>query len=100
MVVVVTDVVGYFAGRLIGGPKFWPRVSPKKTWAGTMAGWIGAGIVGAAFAASLDASFQLIGISIAISMAGQIGDVAESALKRRMGVKDRPVQCPTLTATN
>ncbi|MEM8654623.1 MAG: phosphatidate cytidylyltransferase [Pseudomonadota bacterium] len=88
LVVVVTDVVGYFAGRLIGGPKFWPRVSPKKTWAGTIAGWIGAGIVGAAFAASLDASFQLIGISIAVSMASQMGDIAESAMKRRMGVKD------------
>ncbi|MEL6464502.1 MAG: phosphatidate cytidylyltransferase [Pseudomonadota bacterium] len=88
LVVVVTDVVGYFAGRLIGGPKFWPRVSPKKTWAGTVAGWIGAGIVGAAFAARLDASFQLVGVSVAVSMASQMGDIAESAMKRRMGVKD------------
>jgi phosphatidate cytidylyltransferase len=46
LVVAVTDIAGYFAGRLIGGPKFWPRVSPKKTWSGTVAGWLGAGIVG------------------------------------------------------
>jgi len=49
LVVVVTDVVGYFAGRIMGGPKFWPRISPKKTWSGTVAGWIGAAIVGAVF---------------------------------------------------
>lgn len=36
--VVASDVMGYFAGRLLGGPKFWPRVSPKKTWSGTVAG--------------------------------------------------------------
>ena len=52
IVVIVTDVAGYFAGRSLGGPKFWPRVSPKKTWSGTVAGWIGAGIVGALFAVS------------------------------------------------
>ncbi|MFN6976738.1 MAG: phosphatidate cytidylyltransferase, partial [Gemmobacter sp.] len=42
LVVIVTDVAGYFAGRLIGGPKIWPAVSPKKTWSGTVAGWVGA----------------------------------------------------------
>ncbi len=88
MVVVVTDVVGYFAGRMIGGPKFWPRVSPKKTWSGTVAGWIGAAVVGAIFALNTQASVNLIGVSIAISMASQMGDIAESAIKRRVGVKD------------
>ncbi|MEE4187569.1 MAG: phosphatidate cytidylyltransferase [Roseobacter sp.] len=88
LVVVATDVVGYFAGRLIGGPKFWPRVSPKKTWAGTGFGWIGAAIVGAIFMAHLGASAQLIGVSIAVSMASQMGDIAESAIKRRVNVKD------------
>ncbi|WP_299626661.1 phosphatidate cytidylyltransferase [uncultured Tateyamaria sp.] len=88
LVVVVTDVVGYFAGRMIGGPKFWPRVSPKKTWSGTVAGWIGAGIVGAIFAINTEASLQLIGVSVALSMASQMGDISESALKRKMGVKD------------
>lgn len=88
LVVVATDVVGYFAGRMIGGPKFWPRVSPKKTWAGTGFGWVGAAIVGAIYMSSTGAGPQLIGVSVAVSMASQMGDIAESAIKRRVGVKD------------
>lgn len=88
MVVVATDVVGYFAGRMIGGPKFWPRVSPKKTWAGTGFGWVGAALVGAGFAYQMGVGTQLIGVSVAVSMASQMGDIAESAIKRRMDVKD------------
>ena len=87
-VVIVTDVFGYFAGRLLGGPKFWPRVSPKKTWSGTIAGWVAAGLVGLAYVIWWDAGIELIGISVALSMASQMGDIAESAVKRRMGVKD------------
>ncbi len=87
-VVIVTDVGGYFAGRLIGGPKFWPKVSPKKTWAGTAAGWVGAAVVGLLFLGATGAGAELIGVSVAVSMASQIGDIAESAVKRRMGVKD------------
>ncbi|WP_052249705.1 phosphatidate cytidylyltransferase [Tateyamaria sp. ANG-S1] len=94
MVVVVTDVVGYFAGRTFGGPKFWPRVSPKKTWSGTVAGWIGAGVVGAVFAINTEATAQLVGVSIALSMASQMGDIGESAMKRRMGVKDSSALIP------
>lgn len=88
LVVVVTDVAGYFAGRMIGGPKFWPRVSPKKTWSGTVAGWVGAALVGLGFALWLGLPMGLIGISIATAMASQMGDIGESAVKRRMGVKD------------
>ena len=87
-VVVMTDISGYFAGRLIGGPKFWPQVSPKKTWSGTIAGWLGAGFVGALFMVNLDFGPKIIGISVAVSMASQLGDIAESALKRKMLVKD------------
>ncbi|MFT5786575.1 MAG: phosphatidate cytidylyltransferase [Ascidiaceihabitans sp.] len=86
--VVATDALGYFAGRMIGGPKFWPAVSPKKTWAGTLFGWLGAAIVGWGFALYTGASFELVGISVAIAMASQMGDIAESAIKRMMGVKD------------
>jgi phosphatidate cytidylyltransferase len=88
LVVVVTDVTGYFAGRLIGGPKFWPRVSPKKTWSGTVVGWVGAALVGLVFAGLTAKGLGLIGISVAVSMAAQIGDIAESAIKRASGVKD------------
>lgn len=88
LVVVVTDVAGYFAGRLIGGPKFWPKVSPKKTWSGTVAGWMAAAVVGLIFAGLTAQGNGLIGVSIAVSMASQIGDIAESAIKRTAGVKD------------
>ncbi|MGR3322751.1 MAG: phosphatidate cytidylyltransferase, partial [Pseudooceanicola sp.] len=87
-VVVATDVLGYFAGRMIGGPKFWPRVSPKKTWSGTIAGWVGAAIVGLAFGMESNVGAALAGISVAVSMASQLGDIAESAVKRRCAVKD------------
>lgn len=88
LVVVVTDVVGYFAGRAIGGPKFWPKVSPKKTWSGTAAGWVGAAMVGMLFSINTGVGYQLVGVSIAMSMASQMGDIAESGMKRRVGVKD------------
>lgn len=87
-VVVVSDVAGYFVGRTLGGPKFWPRVSPKKTWSGTIAGWIGAAGIGALFTEMTTVGMALIPISVALAFAGQMGDIAESALKRRCYVKD------------
>ncbi|MEM9970729.1 MAG: phosphatidate cytidylyltransferase, partial [Pseudomonadota bacterium] len=69
-------------------PKFWPKVSPKKTWSGTIAGWLGAALVAVFYIWQGASGPELIGISIAIAIAGQLGDVAESALKRRMDVKD------------
>lgn len=88
LVVIATDVLGYFAGRIIGGPKFWPKVSPKKTWSGTAAGWVAAAVVGAFFIGVQGVGFEVVMYSILLSMASQAGDVAESALKRKMGVKD------------
>ncbi|MEM1352554.1 MAG: phosphatidate cytidylyltransferase [Pseudomonadota bacterium] len=88
LVVIATDVVGYFAGRMIGGPKFWPRVSPKKTWSGTVCGWVAAAGVGAGFMVTTGAGVQILGVSVAVSIASQMGDIAESAIKRRVGVKD------------
>ncbi|SDI57848.1 phosphatidate cytidylyltransferase [Aliiruegeria lutimaris] len=92
--VVVTDVAGYFAGRHFGGPKFWPSISPKKTWSGTAAGWIGAGLIGAIFLTFTDAGRDLIWLSMLLSFASQMGDIAESALKRRLGVKDSSAIIP------
>ena len=87
-VVVISDVAGYFAGRMIGGPKFWPRFSPKKTWSGTVAGWIGAAVIGLVFAVPTGAGLALVPVSVLVGFAGQMGDIAESAFKRLRGVKD------------
>jgi len=88
LVVIATDVAGYFAGRFIGGPKFWPRVSPKKTWSGTLGGWFAAMLIGLVFLTFTNAGTDLPWISMLLSFASQMGDVAESAIKRRTGVKD------------
>lgn len=87
-IVAISDILGYFAGRLFGGPKFWPRVSPKKTWSGTVAGWIGAGLFGAIVFQGHDAALMGAGAAIGLAFAGQMGDIAESAIKRRAGAKD------------
>lgn len=87
-VVAATDVFGYFGGRLIGGRKFWPSISPKKTWAGVLAGWVAAALVGAAFLGTTNAQGEIILFSILVSFASQLGDIAESAAKRAMKVKD------------
>jgi len=88
LLVIGSDVAGYFAGRYIGGPKLWPRVSPKKTWSGTVAGWVLGVLIGAAFLQPLGMGVALLLLSLAVVIAGQAGDIAESALKRRVGVKD------------
>jgi phosphatidate cytidylyltransferase len=87
-VVIVSDVMGYFAGRVLGGPKFWPAISPKKTWSGTIAGWIGAAVLGLGFAVFGYGSLWLVVLSPIVAFAGQMGDIAESWLKRQMGAKD------------
>ena len=87
-VVVASDTMGYFAGRLIGGPKFWPRVSPKKTWSGTIAGWLAAAVVGVVFASLELVPWVYALLSPVIAVAGQFGDIVESWIKRRAGAKD------------
>jgi phosphatidate cytidylyltransferase len=87
-VVVASDVLGYFAGRLLGGPKFWERISPKKTWSGTVAGWAGAGLVGLGFWLAGYGGWLLVPLSMLVAFAGQMGDILESWVKRRAGVKD------------
>jgi phosphatidate cytidylyltransferase len=89
--VVVTDILGYVAGRAFGGPKFWPAVSPKKTWSGTAAGWVGSAVLAYVYWPTAMSGFSLAGfmtLAISLSFASQMGDIAESAIKRRAGVKD------------
>lgn len=89
LVVWVTDIGGYFAGRGIGGPKLWPRVSPNKTWAGAIGGFAASLAVAWGFAAcGLGKTSALLLLGSALSIASQLGDLFESAVKRRFGVKD------------
>ena len=89
MVVWGTDIGGYFSGRLIGGPKLWPQVSPKKTWAGAIGGFTASLAVAIGFAAfGLGKTGSLLLLGALLSVAAQLGDLFESAVKRRFGVKD------------
>lgn len=84
------DIGAYFAGRAIGGPKLAPRASPNKTWAGLLGGMLSAGLVGGvtAAAAGLGQVLALSALSAAIGGWAQLGDIAESMVKRHFGVKD------------
>ncbi|HYJ30642.1 MAG TPA: phosphatidate cytidylyltransferase [Allosphingosinicella sp.] len=83
-----TDTFAYFAGRAIGGPKLARRISPNKTWAGLAGGVIGAAAVAwiAAYYLQLDPLFGYIGAPM--GLLAQLGDLYESSVKRRKGVKD------------
>lgn len=92
-----TDVTAYFAGRLIGGPKFAPQISPSKTWAGTLCGMIGGSCLGTLFliiiaqVTRLDTPAPLIVLfllGLITSAVAQAGDLFESWAKRCFGVKD------------
>jgi phosphatidate cytidylyltransferase len=88
-VVWVTDILGYFVGRAVGGPRLALRISPKKTWAGAVGGALGAVVAGMVFAALT--GYSIIGSGLtafALSLVSQGGDLLESAIKRRFGVKD------------
>ncbi len=90
LVVVATDVGGYFAGRTIGGPKLWPAVSPKKTWAGLAGGVVFAFVSGGLFSWATTGTYfvQVCAVSAIAAVLAQAGDLGESALKRHFGVKD------------
>jgi phosphatidate cytidylyltransferase len=89
LVVWMTDIGGYFAGRGIGGPKLWPKVSPRKTWAGAFGGLSASLGVAWGFAAlGLGKTGPILLLGAILSIASQLGDLFESAVKRRFGVKD------------
>jgi phosphatidate cytidylyltransferase len=90
VLVIAADTGAYAAGRSIGGPKLAPRISPSKTWAGLGGAVICAGIVGLGTAFWLEKMdvWPLALASAALAVVEQVGDLAESAFKRRFGVKD------------
>jgi phosphatidate cytidylyltransferase len=85
-----TDTASYAGGRLIGGPKLALRISPQKTWSGLLAGILTPALVGYGFALFLKdtSAWRLALISMVIASACQVGDLSESAIKRRFGTKD------------
>jgi phosphatidate cytidylyltransferase len=90
LVVWGTDIGAYVAGKLIGGPKLIPSVSPNKTWAGLFGGMALAAIFGYGVALSCGAQKSGVGLLLAffLALVAQLGDVFESYVKRRSGVKE------------
>ena len=83
-----TDVAAYFAGRLIRGPRLWPSVSPGKTWSGAIVGAFGGAVLGLLLAGWANHFAALFCLGLAAAIVSELGDLFESALKRRFGVKD------------
>ncbi|MHC5306941.1 phosphatidate cytidylyltransferase [Bartonella sp. LJL80] len=87
-----TDIAAYFNGRALGGPKLAPKFSPNKTWSGAIGGAV-AGVAGGTLVAYLaldtsPANLFVPLLALALSVVSQIGDISESWVKRRFGVKD------------
>jgi phosphatidate cytidylyltransferase len=98
--VIATDIGAYFSGRLIGGPKLMPSVSPKKTWAGLIGGMAAAACVGALAATLISPGaggtpvLAVALLSALLAVVAQTGDLAESAAKRHFDVKDSGTLIP------
>lgn len=85
-----TDIGAYFVGRKVGGPKLWPAVSPNKTWSGVFGGASAATLAGLAlvWVSGGQVSWELVIVALGLSVVSQLGDLFESGVKRRFGVKD------------
>lgn len=94
LVVWSTDIGAYFAGRAIGGPKLAPAISPNKTIAGLIGGVICAALVAGAWVYFVRLPAPLLWLSVPFAVAAQLGDLFESGLKRRAGVKDSGTWLP------
>jgi len=82
------DIAAYFAGRLIGGPKLWLRVSPGKTWSGAIVGALAGAAFGLLLSPWTNRIDRLFWLGLAAAIVSQFGDLFESAVKRRFGAKD------------
>ena len=89
-----TDIFAYFAGRGIGGPKLAPRISPNKTWAGLIGGMAGAAVAGALAAWAFGLGMPFLYAGAELGLLAQLGDLYESRVKRRQGVKDSGTLLP------
>ena len=96
LVVAASDIGGYFGGRLVGGAKLWPTVSPKKTWAGLAGGVALAFALGGLFSWATTGTYfeEVCTVSALAALLAQAGDLAESAAKRHFGVKDSGTLIP------
>jgi phosphatidate cytidylyltransferase len=85
-----TDIAAYFCGRLLGGPKLWPRVSPNKTWSGALGGTLFGTLAGMLVlsVAGVPSVWLAAPAALVVSVVSQGGDLFESAMKRRFGIKD------------
>ncbi len=90
VIVWLTDITAYFVGRAAGGPKLMPRVSPNKTWSGAIAGTVASMIGGVIVASQFDIGglAAVAVVAFVLSVVSQVGDLAESAVKRRFNAKD------------
>lgn len=89
-----TDILAYFAGRAIGGPKLAPRISPNKTWAGLIGGVVGAALLGWLMARWFEMASLFHWLGGPMGAIAQAGDLYESWVKRRAGVKDSGTLLP------
>jgi phosphatidate cytidylyltransferase len=90
VIVIAADTAAFLAGRLLGGPRLWPSVSPNKTWAGLIGALIAGSVVGALFwfVVPGGSAVWLGAAGALLALVAQGGDLVESALKRRFGAKD------------
>jgi len=89
-----TDIGAYFAGRAIGGPKLAPAISPNKTVAGLFGGIVSAGLAGFAWSQATQLPPLLVWVAPLLAIAAQAGDLFESWMKRKAGVKDSGTWLP------